>query len=190
MRAFSLFAALGAACLFHACAPGPEMPKGNIGQYQSAKLIGRNAYAEKFGSRENLALKKKVHGMIQRSLKAEFGRQGVNYGRSDADLEVAYLILVQNKAITYHYNDYFGHGPNANEIARNAHERGVVDKEVSNYHHKAGILIDVIDSRSKEIIYRHFYATDVIHIPNDSVRAARIDYAVRSALAPFFVKTP
>lgn len=171
--------------------PGIDMPKGNIAEYQSATLIGRNPYAENFGSPQSKALAKRVHGMIQKSVKSEFSRQGVSYGSKNADLKVAYLILVQNKAITYHYNDYFGHGPNANDIARIAHERGVIQKEgVSPYHNRAGVLIDIIDSKSNTIVYRNFYATDVIHVPSDAARAKRIDNAVRSALASFFVKKP
>lgn len=192
MKLLPLFSALALAAVFSSCSTGTgiDMPRGNIGEYQSASLIARNPNAENFGSPQSKALKNKVHGMIKKSISSEFSRQGVTYGKSQADLTVAYLILLQNKAITYHYNDYFGHGPNANEIARIAHERGVVKKEVSNYHNRAGILVDIIDRKTNQIVYRNFYATDVIHVPSDSARASRIDYAVRSALAPFFVKNP
>jgi hypothetical protein len=192
MKLLTLLPALAICAVISSCSTGTgiDMPKGNVANYQSATLIARNPNAENFGSPQSKAFKNKVHGMIKKSLKSEFSRQGVAYGKSQSDLTVAYLILLQNKAITYHYNDYFGHGPNANEIARIAHERGVIEKEVSNYHNRAGILVDVIDQKTQQIVYRNFYATDVIHVPSDSARAARIDYAVRSALAPFFVKTP
>ena len=177
--------------LFSSCATGPgaHMPKGNIGNYQSARLITRNPYAENFGSPEAIAFKNKVHGMIQKSIKSDFTSHGISYGKSQSDLTVAYLILLQNKAITYHYNEYFGQGPNANEIARKAHEEGVINKkDVSAYHNRAGIIVDIIDTQTNKVIYSHFYATDVVHVPTDAERARRIDYAIKSTLAPFFVK--
>jgi len=177
--------------LLSSCATGPgaNMTKGNIGNYQSARLIAHNPYAESFGSPQAIAFKNKVHGMIQKSIKSDFTSHGVSYGKSQSDLTVAYLILLQNKAITYHHNEYYGHGPNANEIARKAHEEGVINnKKVSTYHKRAGIIVDVIDTQTNKVIYRNFYATNVIHVPTDEERARRIHYAIKSTLAPFFVK--
>ncbi|NWK55785.1 DUF4136 domain-containing protein [Verrucomicrobiaceae bacterium N1E253] len=188
MKHLALIPSLLIGLLLCSCSTGINMPSGTIDSYQSANLISRNPYAEKFGSAASQAHVRKVHSMIQGSIKSEFQRNGVQYGKKQSDLAVAYLILVQNRAITYHYNDYFGHGPNANEIAKTAHERGVMKKEVSDYHNKAGILIDVIDTKTNKIVYRNFYATDIVHIPSDSIRANRIRQAVQSALAPFFVR--
>ena len=157
------------------------MPKGTSKGYTSARLVQRNPNLTAITRHRT-----KVHRMIQKSIANQFTSHGLAYGKSDADLTVAYLVIYQEPGMTARYDDYFGYGRDADEIADLAHTRGVIDSKRPDYFKRAGIVIDVIDSRTNKLVYRNFAAGDVVTGASDGTRAARIDAAVGQALSPFF----
>jgi len=170
------------ACLgFVSCSNNVDLPKGTSKGYNSARLIQRDPNLPA----PSAAIEKQVHGMIQRSLAKQFTSKGMTYGKGDADLVVAYLVIYQEPGMTADYRDYFGYGRNADDIAVLAHNRGALGSR-SEYFRQAGIVIDVVDSRSNKLVYRGFAKNDVVKGASDGTRAARIDAAVAEALAPFF----
>ena len=88
--------------------------------------------------------------------------------------------------MTATYPNYFGYGRSADEIADLAHTRGVLDSKRPDFFRQAGIVIDVIDSRTNKLVYRGFSKGDVVKNASAGTRAARIDAAVAQGLAPFF----
>jgi hypothetical protein len=172
------FAALGLV----SCVPNVDMPKGSSKGYTSARLIQRDQGLPA----PSTAIEKQVHGMIQKSLEKTFTSKGMSYGKGDADLIVAYMVIYQEPGMTADYRDYFGYGRDAGEIATIAHARGVEKNNRTDYFKQAGILIDVVDTRTNKLVYRGFSKNDVIKGATDGTRAARIDAAVTEALAPFF----
>ena len=124
--------------------------------------------------------------MIQKSIARQFSAKGLAYGKGDADLTVAYLVIYQEPGMTARYDDYFGYGRDADEISDLAHTRGVLENKRPDYFQRAGIVIDVIDARTNKLVYRNFAAGDVVRGASDGTRAARIDAAVGQALSPFF----
>ena len=88
--------------------------------------------------------------------------------------------------MTTSYEDYFGYGRSADAIQDRAHVRGVVESKRPDYFRRAGIVIDLIDSRTNKLVYRDFAAGDVVRGASGATRAARIDAAVAQALAGFF----
>lgn len=174
-------APLLAACLFASCAGQVDMPKGTSKGYTSARLIQRDPAQPA----PSAAIEKQVHGMIQRSLANQFTSKGITFGKSDAELVVAYLVIYQEPGMTADFRDYFGYGRNVDDISALAHDRGALGKR-PDYFRQAGIVIDVIDSRTNKLVYRGFSKNDVIKGASDNNRAARIDAAVAEALAPFF----
>ena len=169
-------------CLgFVSCSANVDMPKGTSKGYTSARLIQRDPNLPA----PSKAIEKQVHGMIQKSLSKQFTSRGMAYGKGDADLVVAYMVIYQEPGMTADYRNYFGYGRNADDIAVLAHNRGALGSR-SEYFRQAGIVIDVIDARANKLVYRNFAKNDVVMGASESTRASRIDAAVAQALAPFF----
>jgi hypothetical protein len=164
------------------CSTGVDMPKGTSKGYTSARLIQRDPN----GPAVTDATEKQVHGMIQNSISKQFTSKGMAYGRGDSDLVVAYMVVYQEPGMTSSYETYFGYGRDANQISDLAHTRGALENQRPDYFRQAGVIIDVIDSRTNKLVYRNFAKGDVIKGASSGTRAARIDAAVAQALAPFF----
>jgi hypothetical protein len=175
-------AVLAAAGLIASCGPQVDMPKGTSKGYKSARLIQRDPNGPAISD----GTEKQVHGMIQNSISKQFAAKGMAYGRGDADLVVAYLVIYQEPGMTARYESYFGYGRDTDAIADLAHTRGALENKRPDYFRQAGIVIDVIDSRTHKLVYRNFAKGDVIQGASSGTRAARINSAVAQALAPFF----
>lgn len=176
----ALAASITCLCLV-SCSTNVDMPKGTSKGYASARLIQRDPGLPA----PSKAIEKQVHGMIHKSISKQFTSRGMAYGKSDADLIVAYMVIYQEPGMTADYREYFGYGRNADDIAVLAHNRGALGGRPE-YFRQAGIVIDVVDRRTNKLVYRNFSRGDVIKGVSDSTRAARIDDAVARALAPFF----
>lgn len=164
------------------CSNGVDMPKGSSKGYHSARLIQRDSNARAITD----ATEKQVHGMIQKSIAGRFTSKGLTYGKSDADLAVAYMVVYQEPGMTATHDEYFGYGRDSGTITDVAHTRGALDNKRPDHFKQAGIVIDVIDTRDHKLIYRNFAKGDVIQNASPATRAARIDTAVSQALDPFF----
>jgi hypothetical protein len=178
---FKLPALLIAAGLLASCAGHVDRPQGTSKGYTSARLIQRNPKLPA----PSTAIEQQVHGMIQKSLAKQFGSRGMAYGNGNSDLIVAYLVIYQEPGMTADYRDWFGYGRNADDIAALAHDRGALGSR-PDFFRQAGIVVDVIDSRTNELVYRGFSKNDVVKGASASTRAARIEAAVAEALANFF----
>lgn len=164
------------------CGPSVDMPKGTSKGFTSARLVQRGPGQSTTPS----TTENQVNQMIQKSIANQFSAKGLTYGTAKAELAVAYMVIYQEPGMTARYDDYFGYGRDADPISNLAHERGIVGSERPDYFQRAGIIIDVIDTRTNKLIYRNFHAGDVVRNVSDSTRAARINFAVAQALQPFF----
>lgn len=163
------------------CSTNVDMPKGTSKGYTSARLVQRNP-----NLKSDTATQAKVHQMIQKSIANQFTSHGLTYGKGNAELTVAYLVIYQEPGMTARYEDYFGYGRSTEEIADLAHTRGVIDNKNPDYFKRAGIVVDVIDARTNKLVYRNFAAGDVVTGASDSTRSARINTAVDQSLDGFF----
>lgn len=170
-------AALG----FVSCSTSIDMPKGTSKGYTSARLIQRDPNSPAAAS----ATEQQVHGMIQKSIARQFVSKGMAYGKGNADLAVAYMVIYQEPGMTASYDQYFGYGRDSGQISDVAHTRGALENKRPDYFRQAGIIIDVIDARTNKLVYRNIAKGDVIKGASAGTRAARIDAAVALALAPF-----
>ncbi|MEO8616606.1 MAG: DUF4136 domain-containing protein [Luteolibacter sp.] len=177
-----LIATLAAAGVITSCSTGVDMPKGTSKGYHSARLIKRDPQ----GAVITDATEKQVHGMIQKSIARQFTSRGMSYGNGDSDLVVAYMVIYQEPGMTASYDQYFGYGRDSGKIADLAHTRGALENKRPDFFRQAGVVMDVIDSRTNKLVYRNFAKGDVIKGASASTRAARIDAAVAQTLAPFF----
>jgi hypothetical protein len=167
---------------FVSCGPGVDLPKGTSKGYTSARLTLRNPNLPAISD----PAERSVHGMIQNSIGRQFRAKGLTYGASGADLIVAYLVIYQETGVTASYQDYFGAGRETESIIDRAHVRGVIESKRPDYFRRAGIVIDLIDSRTNKLVYRNFAAGDVVRGASAKTRAARIDAAVAQTLSGFF----
>jgi len=173
---------------FSSCSPGIAQPKGTIKGYQSARLVKRNPNALVTDDAVEQAKEKKVHGMLQKAIKHEFTSHGIKYGQPDAQLKVAYLVMIQNNAITFYYDDFFTQAGDANALSEYAHQKGAIESDRDEFFERVIIVIDVTDTKTGKLIYRNHYAHDLVDAPTDKVRNQRIQAAVKKTLAPFFKK--
>lgn len=165
-----------------ACGPSIDMPKGTSKGYTSARLTQRDPQAPAITEAKELL----AHRLIQNSLAKQFAAKGLSYGKGNADLVVAYLVIYQEPGVTSSYPAYFGYGRNAYDITDVAHVRGTVKGKRPDFFRQAGVVVDVIDSRTNKLVYRGFAKGDVLTNASESTRAARIDAGVAQALAGFF----
>lgn len=173
---------LFAAGFLVSCSNSVDMPKGKRGAYQSARLIQRSPGARTITNPNEL----QIHGMIQKSLERQFTSRGMAYGNGGADLAVGYLVIYQEPGMTASYDDYFGYGRNSREISDLAHRRGALQSKRPDFFRQAGIVVDIVDVRTGELVFRNFAKGDVFQGASASARAARIDQAVARLVAPFF----
>jgi hypothetical protein len=164
------------------CSTSVDMPKGTSKGYHSARLTVRDPNAPAITD----ATEKQVHGMIQKSIAGQFTSKGMAYGGGNADLVIAYMVIYQEPGMTARYDQFFGYGRDADQIADVAHTRGALENQRPDYFRQAGVVIDVIDARTNKLVYRNFAKGDVIKGASAGTRAARIDAAVAQTLAPFF----
>lgn len=174
---FLLFLALGIA----SCGGKVDMPRGNSRGHTSARLVDAGSDAT-FSD----ATERKVHGMIQRSIGQQFTANGMSWGRQDAGLVVAYMVIYQESSMTASYDDFFGHGREGMEIAQRAHQVGVIDNKRPDDFKRGAIVVDVIDAKTNKLIYRNFAEGDVVRGVSDDRRSDRIEAAITQALADFF----
>lgn len=182
MSQLSRFLACLLAAALVSCSSHVEMPKGTSKGYTSARLIQRDPSARPITD----PTEQQVHRMIQNSLAKQFTAKGLTYGKGDAQLAVAYLVLYQEPGMTAEYDDFFGYGRDAAPITDKAHVRGSIENKRPDYFRRAGIVVDVIDAKTNKLVYRNYATGDVVKGASAATRAARIDAAVSQALAAFF----
>ncbi len=173
---------LAAASLFASCAPSVDMPKGSSKGYTSARLVVRDPSAAPITNATEI----QVYGMIRNSIASQFNSHQIAFGSGSADLTVAYMVIYQEPGMTARYDDYFGFGRDGDVIAETAHERGALKNQRPDFFRQAGVVIDVIDSKTNQLVYRGFAKGDVIKGASEANRTSRINAAVAQALAGFF----
>ncbi len=157
-----------------------EQPKGSSTGYKSARLV-RPHSAPTFAAPDDQA-----NHAIQSALASTFRSHGFEVRSDNADLAVAYLILVQDNVSTTLINDYFGFGRSAMEIADLAHERGVLRNHCADSYKAGTVVIDIIDTKTGKLVYRDYATRDITGELSDAQLKARADSAVRQALEKFF----
>ena len=185
MKILSLLSTVAIAISMNACSTNIDMPKGSVKGYNSARLIKRDTFDTKLNAKEE-----QTHRMIQKSINTEFTNRGKSFGNANtnADLIVAYLIIYQNNIMTTSYNEFFGWGRDVGHITDAAHIKGVIKNVRPDSFERAGLLIDVIDSKTNKLVYRNIFVGDITRGTSEAVRSQRINKAVNQALTPFFGK--
>lgn len=167
---------------FVSCSPGIDMPQGTSRGYTSARLTLRDPDSREIKS----PTERQIHRLIQNSISKQFTAKGLSYGKGDADLVVAYMVIYQEPGMTASSEEFFGYGRDGLGIAGLAHTRGALANKNPDYFRQAGVVIDIIDSRTNKLVYRNYAKGNVTKGTSESTRASRVDAAVAEALAEFF----
>ena len=183
MKIISILPLVVIAAVLNACSSGVDQPTGNSKGYNSARLVARKSSAP-----ASTATQKKVHGMIQNSIAAQFRTNGMAYNQGASDLVVTYLVVFQDNAMTTYFDDYYGHGRDPEAISDAAHKKNVIEGKRPDEFESAGVIIDIVDARTNELVYRNYGAGDFVRGLGDSTRTARVNQVINTAIAPFFRK--
>ncbi|MFC4991120.1 DUF4136 domain-containing protein [Rubritalea tangerina] len=182
MTALRLLAVAACAALFSSCSSSIDMPKGNSNGYTSARIVKRAPGSPAItNSRE-----KRVHNLIQSNIRAQFKARGMGFDSPNADLVVGYMVVYQDNAMTTSFDDYFGYGRENDKILSEAHKKGVIEGNRPDYFERAGLIVDVIDTKTNKLIYRNVSVGDLVNGASDVQRKEVVAAAVNEALSPFF----
>ena len=124
-----------------------------------------------------------VHKIIQGAIARDLEAKGLRPAAEDrvGDITVAYLIILGNNVTTTSINEYFGYGRNATALLDKAH-KAYTDNANPNYFEAGTLVIDLIDSRTHELLERGYAVRQVLRdVPLD-VRQERIQEAVNEVL--------
>lgn len=182
MTALRLLAVAACAAVLSSCSSNVSMPKGNSKGYTSARIVKRAPDSPAItNSRE-----KRVHNLIQSNIKSQFKARGLGFNAPDADLVVGYMVIYQDNSMTTSFDDYFGYGRGSNDILNLAHKKGVTEGDRPDYFERAGLVVDVVDTKTNKLVYRNVSVGDLVNGPSDVTRPSVVTAAVNEALAPFF----
>ncbi|WP_169334292.1 DUF4136 domain-containing protein [Rubritalea marina] len=164
------------------CSNSIDMPKGSSSGYSSARIVKRAPNSQPITD----PVEKKVHRLIHSNIQNQFTSRGMGFNSSNSDLVVAYMVIYQDSSTTTSYDEYFGYHRDSTEILDRAHEIGVIKEKNPDYFERAGLLVDIIDSKTNKLVYRNIGVVDVVNSPTEKERANRVSTAVNEAISPFF----
>jgi hypothetical protein len=119
---------------------------------------------------------------IQEELRERLTDAGLTEVNEDADLLVAYLVIVQNNTVTTAIDDYYS--DSGIEIIEAAHEYTQDHKPRRKF--TAGtIVVDVIDVAKRKLIYRDFAMREILPDLSEEEREKRVREATDEAIAGF-----
>jgi hypothetical protein len=118
---------------------------------------------------------------IQEAIIKNLAAKGLTRTDGSGDVIVAYMIIVGNNVSTEAITTYFGTGRDANALHDMAHDAYTSSPNPNRF--EAGtLLIDVIDGKTYELLYRDFAVRPLMWQATPEERAGRIQEAVDAAL--------
>ena len=158
-----------------------DLPKGNSAGYSSFRLYQhKSKHVPDFTNRED-----RVNAYLQTALKEEFEAHGLKESEQDAELIVAFLLIVQDTAVSTAISDYYI--TSGSDILSEAHRR-MGKKNLPGGYEAGAIVVDIIDKKSGEVIYRDFAKREVLDNLTPAEKEQRAKDAAVEAVATFFRK--
>jgi hypothetical protein len=148
--------------------------RGSTFSFVSGSSMPQAEFAEK---------REEVHKLIHEAIARDLEAKGLRPAAGDyiGDITVAYLIILGNNVTTTSINDYFGYGRNASGLLDKAH-KAYTDNDNPNYFEAGTLLIDLIDSRTHELLKRGYAVRPVLREATETVRQEHIQEAVDEVL--------
>ncbi|MGB0258906.1 MAG: DUF4136 domain-containing protein [Coraliomargarita sp.] len=156
-----------------------DTPKGTSAGYSSFRL-----YRELPSNSAHFANKDdQAHAVIQKEIVSSLKQGGLKETGDDAELIVAYLVLIQDNAASTAIDNYYVNS--GSEILSYAHEQVAVKGNYSRDFKAGTLIIDVIDAKERKLIYRNYASKQIAEELEGAAREARIKSVVDEAIAAF-----
>ncbi|MGC3961619.1 MAG: DUF4136 domain-containing protein [Verrucomicrobiota bacterium] len=123
-----------------------------------------------------------VHGMIQSAITENLTAKGFQKVNGQADVAVAYLVVVGNGAATVVFDDYFGLGRESAEIGAKAHDVSTQAIGGPNYSEAGLLVIDLLDPATAKLLKRTSVVRPVLRNAPAEIRQEHLQEAVTQAL--------
>ena len=127
---------------------------------------------------------------IKTALKREFSERGLKEAKSieDAELVIAYLLIVQDGATSTAIRDYYV--DSGSDILSKAHRLNMKKpkKYYTDSYIKGSLVVDIVDREKNELIYRDYATRNVFDSQSEKERQQSIVEAVAEATEEFFRK--
>jgi len=163
------------------CASIP-MPKGTSKGYSTVRFIAPKTAIEADGREPALTANRMIHEAITAQME-DHGVKVVQQG--EADLVVAYLLIIQDNFLTTSINQYYGYRDDGADILDRAHAKGISEKQLERFK-RGALVIDLIDAKTLELVYRDYSVRAVNPRDPEEVRQTRVEDAVAETLQNFF----
>lgn len=129
----------------------------------------------------------RVHAVIQKSITDDLATRGVTLTPKGGDVIVGYLLITGDNASTASINEYFGLRDDAVALQDKAH--AVYTGQKNPNHFQAGTLvIDIIDSKTYELLRRGYATRPVLPNLSQDARAALVEQAVNEIFRDLRIK--
>lgn len=159
-----------------------DMPKGTSKGYSSVRFVDKSPGSGAAFAENSVDVNQIIHDAVADN----FTAHGFEVGGSDAELIVAYLLILQNNVTTAAIGDYFGYNSDKSALADLAHKEGVIKGRHREKYEAGAIVIDLVDAETQNLVYRNYAKRDIVRELPDDQREQRIHDAVNEALADFF----
>ena len=156
-----------------------SQPKGSSKGYSTFKFYERAPVGDQRFETPS-ALKDQV---TQAAIQNAFESHGLTVSTTNPDLVVSYLFIKQDNVGTQSVPTYYG--PDYQKIQSVAHKKGVLDQPDMGYFQRGAIVIDIMDTKAKKLVYRDFAVRDLQGMDDPDQMAALIKSAVDEALQEF-----
>ena len=177
--------ALAALLTLAGCSSTPSMQV-DTGPVRAGTFNFVNNKASAIAQREER--RQAVHAMIQEAIAENLTARGFQRVNGQADVAVAYLVVVGNGAATVAIDDYFGLGRDGEEIGSKAHDVSTQAVKGPNYSEAGLLVIDLLDPTTSKLLKRTSVVRPVLRNAPADIRKENIQEAVTDALQSLQVK--
>jgi hypothetical protein len=123
-----------------------------------------------------------LHPLIQEAITKSLAAKGLTRVASGGDVTVGYLIIVSDSVATQAVDDYFGYGMAGTDLQEKAHQAFVEGKKNPTPYPAGTLVIDIVDSKSFQLLRRNYVCRPVMKQLPLEKRTARLQEAVDEAL--------
>ena len=163
-----------------------DLPKGNSKGYSSYRIYKHSPNSiPDFSNRKD-----RTNELIKAALKKEFDAHGLKELDSieDAELVIAFLLIVQDAATSTAIRDYYVNSGDA--MLSKAHQLNMkkTKKYYTENYVKGSLVVDIVDKEKNELIYRDYVTRKIFDSLSEEERQQSITDAVAEVTAKFFRK--
>src|SRR4029077_5763361 len=108
--------------------------------------------------------------------------KGLDRTNGTGDVIVAYMVIIGNNVSTEAITTYFGYGRDADALHDTAQD-AYTDSKTPNHFEAGTLVIDVVDAKTYELLYRNYVVRPILGNATAAVRGERVQEAVDTALA-------